>query len=156
MADDFGVRTKPRRPPYGMIAVVGFIVLAVGITVGTRLKQKPEAIDNARKWTFNGPPCPPMTKEAFKATGVALTRSFQYGEVRFARQFGHSSCNNVATKGGRGLGTFEVCQFTSPAILQVTTRKSDTYYAPGAGQPAIVSMEGGQPRCILGSDQKLR
>ena len=70
----------------------------------------------------------------------------------FARRFGHMSCAMITNDGGRGLGTFPVCQFTSPASLLVRTPRGEFYFAPGIGQPATVSVPPGLPQCVMNSN----
>lgn len=156
MANDFGVRTRPGRYPLGVLAVVGFVLLSGLIFWATRMKHEPEAIATAKTFAFSGPPCPALTEQAFRARGVTLGNDFEHGGVWFSRQFGHASCDNVATHGGKGLTTYAVCQFTSPQTLKVTTGKGVWYFAPGTGQPVAVSLEGGTPHCMMIRDQRLR
>jgi hypothetical protein len=57
----------------------------------------------------------------------------------------------VQEGGGTGLTHDQMCQFTSPSVLAVTTPKGTFYFNPGVGQPASLIIEHDQPRCILAS-----
>ena len=80
-----------------------------------------------------------------------LPKTFDYDGVTLGRVAGDVSCSDVKDDGGKGFGTDKVCQFTSPATLTVATPVGVTYYEPGVGQPATLSIHRDVPRCVLAS-----
>jgi hypothetical protein len=148
---DYGaVRTRR----LGAIPLIGLAVALGGLAALLAVNwayHRTNAIGVAQAWTIDGPPCPTLSRAAFVSGGHSAPRSFEYDGVVFGRQAGHVSCQDVAYGGGRGLGVFPVCQFTSPAVLTVKTRKDEVVYAPGVGQAATVAVQHGEPRCVLAS-----
>jgi hypothetical protein len=100
-----------------------------------------------------GPPCPALSAAAFQTAvqqgGPALAYSFDFNGATFGRAFGYADCSVAEAKGSLGLGSYDVCQFTSPAILYVKTARGEFYYQPGIGQKATVMTPGGQARCVM-------
>ncbi len=112
-------------------------------------------VAEAKAWTIEGEPCPTLTAEAFAAQNLKPKRSFDYREVKLARAYGHVECRQIKNAGGQGLGSHTVCQFTSPAVLQVTTAKGEFFFLPGIGRPATVAIEGGEAHCVLAGDYRV-
>jgi hypothetical protein len=98
-----------------------------------------------------GPPCPSLTADgaqrSLQAQGVTLKYVFDFNGDTFGRVFGYADCSVAAPKSG--IGSYDVCQFTGPAVLYVKTARSSAYFAPGIGHKATVMTEDGAPRCIM-------
>jgi len=98
-----------------------------------------------------GPPCPSLSADAaqrsLKAQGVALGHVFDFNGDTFGRVFGYADCSVAASRDG--IGSYDVCQFTSPAVLYVKTARREAYFAPGVGRKATVMTQDGAPRCIM-------
>jgi hypothetical protein len=98
-----------------------------------------------------GPPCPASRAaydQAVKLQGP-LPYVFTYNDVTFGRYFGYADCSVSEAKGGVGLGSYAVCQFTSPAVLYVKAARGAFYFTPGVGRKATVMTEGGVARCVM-------
>jgi hypothetical protein len=138
MASDYGTRTTVKinalRRRMAWVGVAASVAAVAAV---------------ARDWSIAGAPCPTASSPAALPAWPRATKVFEYDGVHMARAVGHVSCNEVAYDAGRSLGVFPVCQFSSPAVLIVTTRKAVTYYLPGPGQRATVSVPHGTPRCVL-------
>jgi hypothetical protein len=95
----------------------------------------------AADWTIEGPACP--------AAGPGPSKSrylMTFHGVEFGRRFGHAECAFIRGPAGHG----PVCQFTSPADLEVRTEGGVFRYAPGIGQPATISVIGeAPPSCVM-------
>ena len=113
------------------------------------------SVAEAKAWTIEGPPCPTVTAEAFQAQNLKPRHTSDYREIKFARAYGHLECRQIKNDGGQGLGSHTVCQFTSPAVLHVTTSKGDFFFLPGVGRPATVAIEDGVARCVLAGDYRV-
>jgi hypothetical protein len=149
---DFG----PSRGLDGMLprlVIGGFLLtLVVGALVGLVADRwviaKSTADTNLA--AIVGPPCPSLTAEAaqrsLKAQGVALSYVFEFNGATFARVFGYADCS-VASKDG--IGPYDVCQFTSPAVLYVKTARREAYFVPGIGRKATVMTQDGAPSCVI-------
>lgn len=102
-----------------------------------------------RAWNIAGPACP--TAEASPALfGARGPKTFDYGEVRFARRFGHVSCVAPPERGMVSDKVYRVCQFTAPAALSVTAEGRTSLYKPGVGRRATITVRDGQVSCVLG------
>lgn len=151
MGVDYGVRPARRIPWLTIIGVALAVLIVGGMMANELLKRRALAIATAKEWSIAGPPCPTITAAEFTARKFRLRQTFDYGGATFARSAGHVSCASVADKGGKGLGSFPVCQFTSPAVVKVTTAKGEFFFVPGAGQPATVSAPHGVAACVMAS-----
>jgi hypothetical protein len=145
-----GFRPSPR----AIVVAVG-IALAVAALVYSQMRQRELEIAGAtaaaKAWELKGPPCPaPSGLMADPKYGP--TKSFVFNGVRFARRFGHADCNAVAAPKGPGPDYYPLCQFTSPAVLEVTTEKGTFKFAPGVGHPATVSVVDGVPSCVIAAN----
>jgi hypothetical protein len=116
------------------------------------LVHRREAIATARAWTLHGPPCEALSPQAYAKQWFKAAKGFEWGGATFARGAGHAACQDVTRGGGRGIGTYPVCQFTSPQVIAVTTKKGVFYFAPGLGKPATVTVQAGVPTCVATSD----
>ncbi len=151
MTSDFGGRPERRRPIITVVVSTAGLALAVAVFGSSWRFHQSEAVIDAKAWTISGPPCPSLTRQGFLAAGLEAPHSFDYDDVRFDRRFGHMSCAVIQDNGGKGPGSYPVCQFTSPAAIVVATRKGEFYFAPGIGQPATISAPHGQPVCVMNS-----
>jgi hypothetical protein len=143
-------RPKGRGAGVWLLIGIGCLLVLVPAAVWSWNRHIEAAVANAKAWTITGPPCPTLTRQAYLAGAVHADHAFQLGDVGFARAYGHVSCNFIANDGGRGLGDYPVCQFTSPAVLRITTPQAEVYFFPSTG-PATVSVPHGTPRCVMAS-----
>lgn len=140
----------------GAVVLLGIALIAVVAVAQWRSHQRRDASE-AAYWRVDGPPCPQLSAEVFRAARLRAPRQFdyggsragdlRYGVTRFGRFAGHVSCNQVPN----GLHTRTICQFTSPAALSVRTGRGEVFYAPGTGRPASVIIDRDVPRCVLAS-----
>jgi hypothetical protein len=100
-----------------------------------------------------GPPCAATTKAALDAAGVELRETNVIDQVQFARAFGHVSCTDVRDHGGRGFGSVNVCQFSSPRALSVRTPRGEFFYLLPAARPVVVSVDHDLPACVFGTSE---
>lgn len=149
----FADRPKGRGGWMWLLFAAALLVVLVPAAIWSWQRHLETAVANAKEWTVAGPPCPSVTRQAYLAGAVHATQEFQLGDFGFGRAYGHVSCNFVANDGGRGLGDYPVCQFTSPAVLHVTTPKGEYYFFPSTG-PATVSIPQGVPQCVMASKFK--
>jgi hypothetical protein len=125
------------------LAVVG-AVLAWNSTSHRRLEL-------AQGWIGDGPGCPTMSAAAYAAKRyVAAERTIVYDEVIFARQFGHVECKDVDSRGGLGVLSHPVCQFSGPTAIRVKSGRTEAFFEPGIGQVATVNVERGHAQCAMG------
>ncbi|HEX2800553.1 MAG TPA: hypothetical protein VHN73_00665 [Phenylobacterium sp.] len=132
---------------------MGLIAAAVigGLMTYDFVKHRSANVGIARNWDIQGPPCPAVTAEVWAAKHQVAPKTFDYDGDTLGRVAGHVSCQDVMAGGGKGLIHNQVCQFTSPAALKITTPKGDFYFLPGVGRPATVVIEHDLPRCVLAS-----
>lgn len=112
-----------------------------------------KATADARLSALVGPLCPQVSAAAFQSAVTAQGRGvryvFDYNGDTFGRSFGDGDCGVAAAKGGLGLTTYDVCEFTSPAVLSVKTARGSFYFLPGLGQKATVTTADGVARCVM-------
>lgn len=149
-------RQRQRRTP-GEKVVIGVAILAAvalpaWLLGGSFLKQRAENIALAKAWSVDGKPCPQVTKAEFAARKLKAPQGVLYSNAKFYRQFGHMTCSPIVYDGGTGLGAYAVCQFTSPNVLRVTTKKGEWMFVPGPGQPATIATPHDEARCVMASN----
>jgi hypothetical protein len=147
---------RPRRGGGQKIVLVAAGVVALAFPAwlfgGSYLKRRDAALDAAREWTIDGPPCAALSRAEFESRGLKVRKGTVYEGVTFYRQFGHMSCTALRYGAGWGQSTYPACQFTTPKALKVTTPKGEWYFDIGTGQPATVAAPHGQVRCVLAAD----
>ena len=130
-----------------------FATLAVGTLWGLMAEHQviARSMADTNLAAIVGPPCPALTPTAartsLKAQGVALSYVFDFNGDTFGRVFGHADCSVASADDS--LGSYDVCQFTSPDMLFVKTARGEAWFAPGVGQKATVMTPGGAPRCVM-------
>jgi hypothetical protein len=137
--------------------LVGGIVAGVAILVVWELALARHQIalsaDAADVSAIVGAPCPAVSAAAFqsalKSQDLTLKYVFDFNGVTFARAIGDSDCDVAPAKGSFGLTSYDVCQFTSPAVLYVKTGRGEFFYLPGVGHKASVMTPGGVARCVM-------
>lgn len=152
-ASSFADRPKGRGLGMWLLILVALAVVIVPAAIWSWNRHIELATADAGEWTIAGPPCPRLTRQAYLAGPVHATQEFQLGDFSFARAYGHVSCNFIAYDSGRGFGDYPVCQFTSPAVLQVKTPQGEFYFFPSTG-PATVSVPHGTAQCVMASNFK--
>jgi len=138
-------------------AAVGLAVLVVAALLGTNfVYARQKAVAKAAEWRVDGAPCPTLDRAAYEAQPYRARQIFTYDDFQIGRFAGHVTCDTVNEKGGMSLSKYVQCQFTSPAVLVVTTPRGETIYNPGAGKAATVMVRKGEPRCLLDSNFQLQ
>ena len=151
---------RPRPRSLGALMprfVIAGAVLTVAIGTAWELASEHQAIArstaDARLSAIVGPACPRVSAAAFQsavtAQGRGLRYSFHFNGDIFSRSFGDGDCGVAAAKGSLGLGTYDVCEFTSPGVLAVKTSRGQFYFLPGLGQKATVMTPNGIARCVM-------
>jgi hypothetical protein len=144
----------PALPVERALAVGALAALAVVIAVVPHQamhlyeKQVRSAAAENAYWTVSGPPCAPISRQAFESLGFRREiHGFNFQDVNFAYAFGDTECR----KYGDRRSSYQRCMFTSPGAIRVRLSGSDTFYEPGTGQPATVSIVDGKLSCVLAS-----
>ncbi|THD80608.1 MAG: hypothetical protein E7812_07720 [Phenylobacterium sp.] len=141
--------------------VIGVMALAAVATTAaifgpSLVVDRRKAIATAKTWTLSGPPCQALTTAAYGKQWFKATKGFEWDGVIFGRGAGHAECQDVTYGGGRGLGVYPVCQFTTPQVISVKTDKGLFYFTPGLGKGATVAAPHGLPTCVVASNFNLR
>jgi hypothetical protein len=131
-----------------LIAACGTTLVVVGAVLFLVIGQRLAAISKARDWTAIGAPCPTLSVAAYQASGNRIAHVIDYDGVSLGRGYGYVNCDEIADDGGRGRGVIPICQFNSPTILQVTTKRGRFYYFTQSS-PATISIVDGVPRCVM-------
>jgi hypothetical protein len=150
MTRDYGVRSTPPGLPLGRAAVVGLGLIALAMAhaeLDREKQQQQAAIAEAQALLAPGPPCPVVAR--LTDIGFAPTlRTVEFEGARYARAYSFMTCSDIGDHGGRGPGTMSVCQFNDPMVVEVTTPKSHTTFFTRT-QPATISIDHGQAKCVL-------
>jgi hypothetical protein len=152
---DYGGRVRGVALVHVIVAVIG-LGIATWIVTVTYVKDRTAHIATAKAWDIQGPPCPALTAAEWTAGHYRAEKVFDYDGVAIGRHAGNASCSDVHTDGGAGLGVKKVCQFTSPAVLTVISKKGAFYFVPGIGQLASLIIEKDAPTCVMASHYTLR
>lgn len=131
----------------------GLIVLAT-VVVGW-VWHRHTKIAEYQAWMVTGAACPVISKADYEASGTVAGHIFEYDGARLARAYGYVNCDEVASDGGKGMGTIPVCQFNSPTMLRVTTKRGEVFYSTRTS-PATVSFKDDQPSCVLNATPGLQ
>ncbi|HZZ33520.1 MAG TPA: hypothetical protein VFE10_16180 [Phenylobacterium sp.] len=137
-----------------MAHVIGAVVVigaAAVLVTFQGVRDRDAAVALAKKWDVQGPPCPAMTEAQFNAGHESAPKTFDYDGTTFGRFAGDVSCSDVKDKGGKGLGTDKVCQFTSPATLTVASPAGRFFFVPAPGHPATIRIHKDIPACVMAS-----
>ena len=143
---------------FGMAQVIAAVVMigvAMAFIAVSVAKQRKVNVDIAQAFAIDGPPCPALSEAEFTAKHYKAPKTFDYDGVTIGRLAGNVSCSDVKTRGGEGLGTDKVCQFTGPAVVTVVMKSGKSFYVPGVGQPASLLIHKDRPRCVMASNYKL-
>ncbi len=99
-----------------------------------------------------GPACPTVDAAAFSASPYKVRQNLRlmYAETTFGRALGNVECEDRRT-GFLGFTKYAVCDFTSPAILEVELNGKHDYYLPGLGRPVRIVIKDGAATCELPS-----
>jgi hypothetical protein len=129
-------------------------LVAIGVTVWVvrdQARQIRVATKEIAASEIVGPACPPVVRGAFKSP-LRPINTFDFNGLTFGHRFGDAECGVTAGKRGLfGTGYVNLCQFSSPAVLSVTSGKGTFYWEPGVRQEATVFVDHGQPRCVMSS-----
>lgn len=139
----------PRRRRLYLAAVIIATAVTALSTAPNLMRERAAAIADAKAWAIEGPPCP---QEPFSeaARQPAATKVFGYADAGFAYAYGHVACAEIHELGGRSLFRgYPVCQFTSPGVVAVDAAGATTFFVPGLGERATVSVRGGEARCVM-------
>jgi hypothetical protein len=128
-------------------------LVAIGVTVWVvrdQARQIREATVETEVSEIVGPACPPVVRGAFTSP-LRPTNVFDFNGLTFGHRFGAVECSVTAGRGLFGTGYVNLCQFSSPAVVAVTSGKGTFYWEPGVGQEATVFVDHGRPRCVMAS-----
>jgi hypothetical protein len=154
---DFGAtHGKGASGMIGRAMLVGGIVFAAAavywdLSTQHRIIAQSDAETNVA--AIVGPPCPALSAAAFqqavRTEGPPLPYVFDFNGATYGRDFGYADCSVAESKGSLGLGSYNVCQFTGPALLYVKTSRGQFYFRPGVGQKATVMTPDGVAKCVM-------
>lgn len=155
-ARDYGeVRIRSSRVALWTAFLLAVVIVA-GLLAANFIHARHRAVAKAAEWQVDGPPCSTLTKAEYEAQPYRAKKVFGYDDFEVARVAGHVNCDEVPASGGLSLRSYAECQFTSPNLLVITTRRGETIFAPGLGRPATVLVRDDQPICVQASHFTLR
>lgn len=136
-----------RRTIWGVVGAG--VVIVAGLSIYDRFLNVRDAGAESGANAIAGPPCPTITPDIISRDGLQTRYSSDFGGLTLGRRFGEISCAEVAAKGGLGVKSYPVCQFSGPDVLTVKTDKGQLYFRPGVGRRASILMDKGAPRCVM-------
>ena len=129
-------------------------LIAIGVTVWAVRDQARlirESTAETEAGEIIGKACPQVLHGAFTSP-LRPINTFDYNGLTFGHRFGAAECSVTAGKGGLfGTGYVNLCQFSSPAVVSVSSAKGTFYWEPGVGQEVTVFVDHGKPRCVMSS-----
>lgn len=136
-----------------LLFVLATLALGTALEFARQHHTIAQSTENADLAAVAGPPCPAVSAAAFqqalKVQQLKLKYVFNFNGDVFARAIGDADCDVATAKGTAGLGSYDVCEFTSPTVLSVQTRKGEFFFLPGVGHKATVTTADGIGRCVL-------
>lgn len=103
-----------------------------------------------KEWIAEGKACPVVAALSPAVRGAKPPKPFVYKGVGFAFEIGDVACAPVPEKSLFTKTTFPVCQFDAPGGIAVTSAGRTTYFEPGIGHGATVSVHAGKPPgCVM-------
>jgi hypothetical protein len=130
--------------------VVGGIAIVSGLSTYDRfLNVRDAGKESGAAGGIVGAPCPTVTTADAKAQGLVIRYASPFNGVTYGRRFGELSCSEAAAKGGIGMKSYSVCQFSAPDLVTVQTAKGTYLFHPGVGRKASILMDGPAPRCVM-------
>jgi hypothetical protein len=148
MTRDHVIRSFHRGPYLEQVATVCGVVIALATIPLAVAVQRQAALARTAAWTASGPPCPVMSRAAYKAFGAPVSNIFDYDGVWFARAYGNATCGKITADRLFALGLITVCQFNNPTVVEVATPRAQVFFMTGV-RPATILVEHGQPSCVL-------
>lgn len=125
-----------------------FLLLVLSVPIATMYAGWAAQQALEARWDIKGAPCPVAANPALD--GSRTPKAFDYGDVHFARRFGHVSCIAATEGGPLKPEIYRACQFTGPGTLAVATAGRTVVFEPGVGRTATVKVERGAASCVLG------
>jgi hypothetical protein len=127
----------------------------LALLVAVRLAATPVEDADKAYWRPIGPPCPTMTLTQAAQEDHPIGQGFDFDGLRFARVAGEASCSGVMLGSLAHPMHADVCQFTSPLGLIVTTPGGGFAYRVVSPRSATVTVpEGGPARCVLAANPR--
>ncbi|MGA0602300.1 hypothetical protein ACO2Q3_16450 [Caulobacter sp. KR2-114] len=139
-----------RFPRWAVVSVVGAgIIIVLGLSLYDRFLNVRDATQESQASAIAGPPCPSISHDAVLRDGLEVRYATDFNGLSFGRRFGEVSCSEVAAKGGLGMRSYPVCQFSGPDVVSVKTAAGQLYFRPGVGRKASIVVQNGAPRCVM-------
>jgi hypothetical protein len=139
--------------PLVIAGAIGTLVLGSAWMLLSQRHIIARSTDDANLAAIVGPPCPAVSATAFrsalKSEDLTLKYVFDFNGDTFGRAIGDGDCDVAAAQGAGGLGSYDVCEFTGPAVLYVKSGRGEFFFLPGVGHKATVTTAGGVARCVL-------
>lgn len=146
--------SKPAGARFSRRTLLGVVAVGVGIVAGLSLYDRFLNVRDAGKDSgvaaIVGPPCPSITPDEIARDGLQTRYSSDFNGLTLGRRFGEISCFEVPAKGGMGVKSYPVCQFSGPDVVTVKSGQSLLSFRPGVGKKASILVEpGAPPRCVM-------
>ena len=153
---DYGQRSRRARGVQITTPIMAGLagLVAIGVTVWAvrdQTRQIREATVETQAGEIVGPACPPVLHGVF-AGPLRPINTFDFNGLTFGHRFGAAECSVTAGRRNLfGAGYVNLCQFSSPAVLSVTSGQGTEFWETGVGREATVFVEGGHARCVMAS-----
>jgi len=141
---------KPRRGATATLGLVSVGLLAVGAPAWGAFAfwSRDHALRTA--WDIQGPPCAQATHAWRELASFRQPRRFDYRPMHLEHLFGGADCAEVPDGPFLTRRAYQVCQFTAPGLVAVTTGGRTVTFEPGYGRRATVSLRRGRLTCVIG------
>ena len=136
-----------------VVGTIAACVLAVTIwSIRQDAHDNAQAAAELRVQDIVGPPCPQRAATAVRG-GLMPVNIFDFDDVKFGYRYGAADCTATGSMALFGGGYQLVCQFSSPAVLSVSSGKGLFYFETGVAREATLFVKNGAPRCVLASPE---
>ncbi|MFL5297443.1 MAG: hypothetical protein ACJ798_13765 [Phenylobacterium sp.] len=132
---------------WGIVAVFALVVAIPAAKVAEGFAEHQAAID---EWSVRGPACPVANGPTIATRGAKPPPPFDFQGVHFAYQIGDVSCRTLPD-GVFTNAVYPVCQFDAAGGVAVTAGGRTTWFDPGIGHSAMVTVRHGRITCVVGA-----
>ena len=132
---------------WGILAVFALVLSIPAVKVYEAFAEHGAWLE---EWRAKGPACPVADGPSIATRGAKPPPPFEFQGVHFAYQIGDVSCTTLP-EGVFTNSVYPVCQFDAAGGVAVTTGGRTTWFDPGIGHSATVTVRHGRISCVVGA-----
>lgn len=132
------------------LAIVAILLAVVGMPLSIGYATWRDHQNIRKEWSVRGPSCPVSARLSTALRGAKPPPPFVYRGAAFAYQIGDVECVAAPEKSLFNSSSYTICQFDSPAAVEVAIGGRKLVFEPGFGHSATVTVRKGEVSCVVG------